>query len=440
MSNISRRLVLKGMGFQLVLPLLNNFAPLSALAQSNTARKNFVGVYFPNGTHIPPGEMVGPWHWNDPSGVLNGLKTGSDAVAQNVMIIRNLFNGDPGIDPHWQNCSGFLSAKLINLDLLNIKCGKTIDQMIADTKSTFIRSIEVGGPYFHKHPLVDHPNYSDLYLNRISWKTDEQALTPQTDPYALFNFLFSTNQSGARNLAYLRENKRSVLDTVLGDLQSIKAKTSAEGKLALDQYGTSLREIETNLNSASPVCMAPLRPTLSYANKNVNYVDRVTQFQRMMVFAMKCGLTNVGTIMYTAAVSEEMTYAGDIGNGIGHHDAAHHQGIQRDLIRLQTINKMHVGLLKNLLNQLRENGLLNETLVMYGTDMSDGDTHHTENIPTLLCGGGADLKFGQDITLPSRTSYASLLLSILSNYGIQAPSLGSGVMQSSTNINAFIKV
>lgn len=437
MKEISRRLVLKGMGIQLILPLLHNLAPLSALAASPSKRKNFIGVFFPNGTYISPGLPNGAWHWDSADGVLYPLKEGGDAVNQNVMILRNLYNGQPSRDPHWQNCAGFLSGNLIRLELTQPRCGKSIDQFIADGKTTPFRSVEIGGPYYHEHLLGDHPNYPHTYMNRISWRTDELPLTPHTDPYELFRYLFASGQQGARSLAYLTSRKKSVLDLALNELKSVSNKTSSEGRQALEAYATGLREIENGIQSGPPVCTPPAAPTLDYSNRNVNYVDRVQQFQKMLVFALKCELTNVGTIMYAPAVSGEINYSGDIGPGIEHHSCAHHGGNASSLERLKTMNRMHIGLLKNLLNLLKANSLLDNTLVLYGTDMNDGNVHATDNIPTLLCGGGSDLKFGQVINLP-RTPYPSLLLSGLSLFDIQKASFGEENVLSTSNINNYI--
>ena len=276
----------------------------------------------------------------------------------------------------------------------------------------------MGGPYYHEHPGSDHPTYSHLYMNRISWKTDSSPLTPQTDPYSIYANMFGASNVAKRQLLYLNANKKSVLDSVVGELVSIKNKTSSEGKIALEEYETSLREIENNLQKPDPLCQSPGGPTLNYSDINLNYVNRIEQMQRILVFAIKCDLTNVGTIMYAPAVSELMNYAGDLGTGLGHHDVAHHGDIISEIDRLKMVNCTHIGLLKNLINLLKTNGLLANSLVLYGSDMSNGNLHLQNNIPTLLCGEGADLKFAQDINLSQEETHSKLLNSILSLYGI----------------------
>ena len=440
MENFSRRLLLKNLGLTLTLPVLNTFAPLTAFGQVAGQRKNFIGVYFPNGSHFPAGDEVGAWRWNDAGGVLYPLKEGADRVDTNVMILRKISNGFADLDPHWQNCAAFLSSGRINLDLQNVRCAKSIDQHIADTKTTPLRSLELGAPYYHQHLLADHPTYSHIYMNRIAWRNDSTPLTPLIDPMRVFNTLFGGGVQSNRQLVYLNSKKKSVLDSLVADLVAIKGKTSAEGKIALEEYETSLREIERSLTVTPPVCTSPGAPTMNYDDINVNYVSRIEQLQRMLVFAIKCNLTNVGTIMYSPAVSELLNYSGDLGGGLSHHDVAHHGDVAGEIERLKTVNRMHIRLLKHLLNLLKSNGLLADSLVLYGTDMSDGNIHQTTSIPSLLCGQGADLKFGQEINFATEQTHSKLLNSVLSCYGITLPSIGAGILNTSQNLNTSIKV
>jgi hypothetical protein len=232
--------------------------------------------------------------------------------------------------------------------------------------------------------------------------------------------------------------KKSILDNVLGDLATIKNRTSAEGKLALENYEAGLRDIENALSINTQTCTNPGSPTKSYTDRDVNYVDRVQQLQRMIVFAMKCGLTNVATIMYAPAVSGDITYSGDLGAGLPHHDVAHHGGVVDEVSRLKAVNQMHIGLLKHLLNLLKGQQLLSQSLVLYGTDMSDGNLHLEQNIPMLLCGEGSDLKFGQEINPTTVQPHSKLLKSALSLCNVTVDKIGEGNLETTTDLNSLI--
>jgi len=150
-----------------------------------------------------------------------------------------------------------------------------------------------------------------------------------------------------------------------------------------------------------------------------------------VVLAMQCGLTNVATIMYGPGVSESLTFPESLGAGGNHHAMAHHGGSASSIARLKQVNRVQTGLLADLLTKLRTANLLNETLVLYGSDMSDGNVHLSENIPMLVCGAGSDLRFGQDIVPAARRPMSDLYMELFPLLGMTGvTSFGSGVCRS----------
>jgi hypothetical protein len=119
---------------------------------------------------------------------------------------------------------------------------------------------------------------------------------------------------------------------------------------------------------------------------------------------MQCDLTRTATIMYDDSVGQiELLYSSiDPMATTQHHQSAHHSGLPNWIRSQHAINKIHTGLLAHLLSEMKKvPGLLEDTLVLYGSDMSDGDQHLAHNLPILLAGAGADLKFGQEVGDPS---------------------------------------
>ena len=105
-------------------------------------------------------------------------------------IVRGLYNSFAGVDPHWQNTAAFLSCEPIILgDAAVARCGVSLDQVVAQQQPTTLRSLEVGAPYYHVHPLSDHPGYSNDYLNRISWQSADSFRSPIADPRQMFDSL-----------------------------------------------------------------------------------------------------------------------------------------------------------------------------------------------------------------------------------------------------------
>jgi hypothetical protein len=422
---VSRRTVLKAMGLQLALPTV--LGGTLARAQATAQRKRFIGVYVPNGAHMPSG-ADGSWTWAD---ALQPLVTKN--LQGNTMVVRKLFNGFPGHDPHWQNCAGFLSCEPMVLGDPGVaRCGKTVDQYVAEKYPGSIRSLEIGGIYYHVHPLNDHPGYSNDYLNRISWQRADQFRSPIPNPAQLFDKLFGGEAGSAAQIAWLHARKKSVLDQLHKDASRLATRLPSSYRPVLDSYMDTVREVENGLQQGGFSCTPTLaRPSQDFSNPNANYLLRFQLMHQLVVLAMQCGLTSAATLMYGPGVSEELNFTEQLGSGNGHHAVAHHQQNATSIARLKQINRVQVGLLADLLEKLKAASLLDETLVLYGSDMSDGNVHLSENLPMLLCGGGSDLKFGQEIVPATRRPLSDLHVEIFKLLGLSnLTSFGSGVMAS----------
>lgn len=425
----NRRTVLRWMGVQVALPLLSTVLPSRARAEGTPLRRRFIGAFFPNGAYMPAG-ADGSWNFSE------ALSPLVDAgVQNNTIIVRGVFNNVSGVDPHWQNTAGFLSCRPIVLgDAAVARCGKTLDQVVADQTPMAIRSLEVGAPYYHVHPLNDHPGYSNDYLNRISWQTDDTFRAPIADPRQMFEKVFGVTSGSAAQIRHLHATKQSVLDFIHKDATRLAARLPSAYRPVLETYMETVREVELSLDNAglgSSCAAQPEEPTGDFGDFQARYLERYQLMHRMVAVAMQCGLTNVATVMYGPS-SSDLHFAEALGAGTGHHGCAHNQGQQPLIERLKRMNLLQMGLVADLLKNLRDLGLLDETLVLVGSDMSDGDIHHTENIPTLLCGGGADLKFGQVVgDRTQRRPLSDLHLDILRLLGVDSiTTWGEGEIQS----------
>lgn len=411
-----RRTVLRWMGIQLALPLLSTVVAAPSRAQA-PGRRRFIGVFFPNGAHMP-GAADGNWNYDEALAPLVAA-----GHRDHTMIVRGLFNGFADVDPHWQNTASFLSCRRIVLgDAAVARCGKSLDQVVAETYPTSLRSLEVGAPYYHVHPLNDHPGYSNDYLNRISWQTNDAFRSPIADPRQMFEKIFGVTSGSEAQIRHLHAKKRSVLDYLHKDATRLAARLPQEYRPVLSTYMDTVREVELQLDTAgSSTCAPPFpSPATDFSNHQTNYVQRYELMHRMIAMAMQCGLVSASTIMYGPS-SSDLHCAEVLGNGPGHHGCAHNRGDQNLINRLRGMNQVHSGLLAHLLSQLAELNLLDETLVLYGSDMSDGDLHSMENLPMLLCGAGADLRFGTAVgDRATRRPLADLHLEILRLLGIDS--------------------
>jgi hypothetical protein len=297
------------------------------------------------------------------------------------------------------------------------RCGKSLDQIIADHNPTAMRSLEVGAPYYHVHPLNDHPGYSNDYLNRISWQTPDTFRSPIGDPRQMFDKIFGFVDADAEQVRHLHAKKRSILDFVYRDAERLSSDLPADYRSVLSTYMNTVREVEQQLDAVDAECEpdAP-RPTQDFANAQTNYVARYELMNRLVVLALQCGLVNTATFMYGPS-SSNLHCAEELGAGPGHHGCAHNRREPALINRLRGMNLIHSRLFAHLLSELKAAQLMESTLVMYGSDMSDGDQHTTENIPTLLCGAGSDLAFGQVVS-GGRRPLSDLHVDILNLLGV----------------------
>jgi hypothetical protein len=149
-----------------------------------------------------------------------------------------------------------------------------------------------------------------------------------------------------------------------------------------------------------------------------------------VVAAMQCGLVNASTFMYGPS-SSDLVCAEVLGNGVGHHGCAHSRGESTLIQRLRGMNAVHMTLLADLLTRLDAAGLLDSTLVLAGSDMSDGDLHVTENLPVVLCGNGSDLRFGEAVS-GGRRPMSDLHVDIMRLLGITPPDVWGDAELTST--------
>jgi hypothetical protein len=423
--NLNRRLFLRALGVNLALPLLSTVVPTSARAQVIT-RQRFIGVFFPNGANMPLG-ADGNWNFDEALQPLVAAGHRDHAV-----VVRNLFNGFGDIDPHWQNAAGFLSCRRIVLgDAAVARAGKTLDQLVAETYTAPLRSLEVGAPYYHVHPLNDHPGYSNDYLNRISWQSDDRFRSPIGDPRLMFEKLFATDDSGAARIRHLHDRKQSILDHLHKDATRLSERLPGEYRPVLDSYMQTVREVETQLdnNGASTCTPSFAAPAGDFTDFQSRYRERYQLMNQMVVAAMQCGLVNASTFMYGPS-SSDLICAEVLGDGVGHHGCAHNRGDGALVQRLRNTNLVHMTLLADLLTRLDAVGLLDSTLVLAGSDMSDGDLHTTENLPVVLCGNGTDLRFGEAVS-GGRRPMSDLHVDIMRLLGVAPPDVwGDGDLTS----------
>jgi hypothetical protein len=434
---VSRRRVLQGLGFCIALPLFESAMPRVAQAQVAPKKKRFIGCFFGSGAPMP-GAANGDWGYSGNRG--GALKPLADlGVAANVAVMRG-FRAVNNFDVHWSGTAGFLSSTPVGTtsaanpssDPNYQRCAKSLDQLIADTDpAARIRSLHAG---YNQVPNWDegHDRVGSInYVNSIAWRDATSPISNISDPMQMFTRVFGASDSVSNaQAAYLLKRRKSILDGVLDQYNHQKGTLSAADRHRLESYAQSIREVEGELVGAASATTCT-KPSAETAGED--YVKRFRTMHKIIVAAMQCNLTRSATIMYNDGIGPNRPTASVAAE---QHDSAHNNW--ETLIQ---INQVQVGLWGELIVALKNAGILAETVTILGSNMSDGRTHNSANIPLLVASQNAanEMKLGQEVfgtpaasvtELSQNRNLADLHADLLKLYGVSPPALGGGDYQS----------
>ncbi len=439
-QSIDRRMVLRGFGTALSLPLLEAMMPLTALAQSGSKAKHPVRmafVFVPNGInmeHWTP-KMEGKLSDVLPSVLapLSDLKTNFNLLTG--LTQRNAFALGDGAGDHARSAAAWLTGcHPRKTSGANIQAGISFDQLMANHigDKTRFSSIEIGCERGGLAGDCDS-GYSCAYSNSISWRSPNTPVAKEVDPRLVFERLFQNgdpNETPAAREARIAENK-SILDFVLADAKSLHNKLGVTDRMKLDEYMTGVREIERRLTAAEQTSQqAGLTNKLTGMPAGIpsDYTEHVRLMGDMMVLAFQTDITRVGTFMFANEGSNRSYKM--IGVNDGHHELSHHQRNAEKLEAIRKINQFHVDNLAYMLRKMRDvregdRTLLDNTMVVYGGGIGDGDRHNHDDLPILVAGGAATgIKSGRHIKYKNNTPMTNLFLTMADKAGVPIESIG----------------
>jgi hypothetical protein len=426
----------------MALPLLDAMLPLTALAQSASKarpiRMAFISV--PNGIHMPAWTPT----TEGPGFALPSTLEPLQNVRDSIMILTGLTQdkarplGD-GPGDHARAASVWLTGcHPVKTSGADIKVGVSVDQLAAQKIGhlTPFPSLEIGCERGAIAGDCDS-GYSCAYSSSISWRTASTPMAKEVNPRLVFERLFANgnpNESAASRHQRQRYEK-SILDFVIDDATRLKSQLGQRDQQKLDEYFTGVREVEERLGrlERSNVAMwraAALAPDAVKQTPTIplDYREQIRLMCDMMVLAFQADLTRICTFMLANEGSNRSYRL--IGVPEGHHDMSHHGGdpVKQDKIR--QINRFHVTQLAYLLeklNSIHEPGgtLLDNSIIVYGGGISDGDRHNHDDLPTLVAGkGGGRIHSGRHITYTDGTPMTNLFLSMLDTTGVPAETIG----------------
>jgi hypothetical protein len=418
--NISRRSLLRGAGVTLGLPWLEAMA--ASKLPKNPVR--LAVLYMPNGVNVDAWSPQGAGRDFTLSPTLAPLQDLKDQV----VVMSNLWNANSkGGDGHYVKEAAILTCTTIKktpgADLAN---GVSMDQVAAQrvADQTPLPSLELGvTPVAIGVDAV--VGYTRVYGSHIAWSSPTTPLAREINPRSAYERLFRASSGPQGNAAKM---DTLLLDRVLGDARRLRAQVGSADRLRLDEYLTVVRSLEERVQRAGNVTRTAWKPRVLIdpkalpTDRPTDHAEHVRLMLDMIAIAFQSDTTRVSTFMFGNAVSN-VSFRFLEGVSAGHHDVSHHQKEADKLRQYQLINRWHIDQYAYLLRKLKgmkegESTVLDNSMVLFASALSDGNSHNPHKLPLVLAGrAGGRIDAGQHLVYAEDTPAANLYLSMLDAFG-----------------------
>lgn len=429
---LNRRTLLRGTGLALGLPLLEAMTPvgrsLFAASSNSEAPVRMACIFFPNGVIVPEWKPTGSaadWQLSPTLKPLESFKSKLNIIG-NLAHNHGRANGD-GAGDHARCAATYLTGARPLKTSSNIRLGVSVDQVAASklVGKTRLPSIELGLTGSRNAGSCDS-GYSCAYSSNISWRSETQPMPKETSPRLAFERLFALEDSAERrNRDAIRA---SILDVVREDAAQLMKQVGRTDRRKLDEYFTSVREIEQRIEQTERQDFAALPDVKIPLGRPEAFREHARLMFDLIALGFQTDSTRVATLMLdNAGGSRAYT---EIGIKEGHHQLSHHRNQQEHVDKLQRIDHYLVEQFAYFLKQLdqiqeAEGTLLDHSLVLYGSGISDGNRHDHGDLPIVLAGnGGGRVHTGRWIQCSKERPMANLFVSMLDCMGTSVESIG----------------
>jgi len=431
-KHIPRRTVLKAAGVTLGLPFLDAMVPAStALAQTAAVPRLRTGFfYLPHGAimyNTAHGPAMDKW---TPSGSgvdfkLSQILGSLDPYKKYVTSFGNLENAATAGSVHTFTPATWLSATRPDTGSARAHMATTLDQVIAKVigQNTPLPSLEVASETTVQAAAGSGGSYSTL-----SFRDAESPLPMEPNPRKVFLQLFGEGDT-PRERASISRQTGSLLDLILDGTKSLQRDLGSSDKAVLDAYLESVREIERRTQKAGAKDLSAFSVPDAPVGAMDSFPEQVKLMFDLLALAYQADLTRVASYIMVAEGTNR-TY-NHIGVPDSFHPVSHHANDIDRLNKLVKIQTWHVEQFSAFIKKMAETpdgqgSLLDHSIFMYGSNMSNSDMHNNYPEPNILVGGGAGkMKLvGQHIVLPERTPIANLHLTILQKVGVERDKFG----------------
>lgn len=433
MSSIRRRgpsprAFLGGASVAIGLPLLESLMPRMARGQAATAPKRFLAYYVPNGMVMEEWtpELAGA-DWA-PKLLLQPLQQ----YKSQVTVLTGLRNTkqEEGPGDHAGGTGSFLTARTVP-KMQAVHSGPSIDQVIAGVvgQQTSLPSLQIGGEGGDAAGTCDS-GYPCAFTNQISFTEAGVPMPKLRQVNEVYDRLFAGTDPTATSdeIARRAALRVSALDVVAEQATLLQPQLSAYDRPKLQQYLDSVREVERRVQLVidNPIQCNNEPPPEPQGDDQ--YIEVMSD---LITLAFQCDATRVISLQWGNAGSNRDYSFRDPSAGGGHHNISHHQSLQENIDKLKIIDQWEVEKLAYLVGKLQAaqdfdgSTLLDNSLVFYSSEISDGDRHNHDNMPVLLLGSaGHGFTPGRHIVYPDEPWFANLFISVANLFDVPITSFG----------------
>jgi hypothetical protein len=435
-KHLPRRTFLRGMGVTLALPLLDSMlpaqTPLAKTAAKPSPRLGFV--------YVPHGAVMDKW-----TPATEGAGFEFSPILKPLEPLRDQLNILSGFGHRAADTSAVHSLSPTTwlsgvrpkpTQGVDAYAGVTADQIAAQHlgQETQLPSLELATEDHAGLLGACDRDYGCIYMNTLSWRTHTTPMPMEINPRKVFERLFGGGSTPEERLARKQED-RSILDAILNETNGLKKTLGKHDQATVSDYLESVREIERRIQNSAAEVSSDITLPDEPVGIPYSYQQHLDIMYDLIALAYQANITRVVTFM-VAREESNRTYP-QVGVPDGHHATSHHQNRPEKLEKLVKIQSYHVQQLARFLDKLKstpdgEGSLLDHSMILYGSNMSNSNVHNHFPLPTLLAGGGAgQLKGGRHLKYSDHTPMTNLLLTVLSKSGIEMENLGdsTGILE-----------
>src|SRR5215470_9458931 len=428
-KHLPRRTFLRGMGAAVALPLLDAMLPAQT-PLTKTAAKPLPRLGF---VYVPHGAIMDRW-----TPKTEGADFDMTPILKPLERFRSRLNIVSGLGHRAADSTAVHSLSPTTwlsgvrpkpTQGVDAYAGVTADQIAAEKigQDTPLPSIEIATE--DQSGLIGScdRDYGCIYMNTLSWRTPTTPMPMEINPRKVFERMFGQGGTQAERQARTAED-RSILDAITQQINDLQRSLGRKDRVTVDDYLESVREIERRIQVASKEQQVDLELPPAPVGIPFNFEEHIKLMYDLMALAYQANVTRVFTYMVAREESNKTYPMIDVHEG--HHATSHHQNRPEKIEKLVRIQHYHIGLFGDFLKKLNsiqdgDGTLLDHSLILYGSNMSNSNAHNHFPLPNLVVGKAAgNHKGGRHLKYPDHTPMTNLLLSMLDKVGVPMETLG----------------